>query len=154
MGNSDGSTVPSGECRSEEVDMGYHLCYGSMNNRHWKEPDDLGMCIKVANELKKTVSRQINFLHMPVPVDRVDDDYYEPLIDIEMDPATEVFLGLLHDTDSANGNLDRFIHRFQIFKGIQGRFGVRSRLEETKDMVKIIEHHAEVSRQVHKTLTR
>ena len=77
-----------------------------MNNRHWKEPDDLGMCIKVANELKKTVSRQINFLHMPVPVDRVDDDY-EPLIDIEMDPATEVFLGLLYDTDSANGNLDR-----------------------------------------------
>ena len=63
-----------GDAVPEEVDMGYHLCYGSMNNRQWKEPDDLGMCIKVANELKKTVSRQINFLHMPVPVDRVDDD--------------------------------------------------------------------------------
>ena len=96
-----------GNAVREEGDMGYHLCYGSMNNRHWKEPDDLGMCTKVANELKKTVSRQINFLHMPVPVDRVDDDYYEPLIDLEMDPATEVFLGLLHDTDSANGNVNR-----------------------------------------------
>ena len=143
-----GNAVP------EEVDMGYHLCYGSMNNRHWKEPDDLGMCIKVANELKKTVSRQINFLHMPVPVDRVDDDYYEPLIDLEMDPATEVFLGLLHDTDSTNGNVNRLSIASKYLRefGIASECGLGRR--EPKDMVKIIEHHAEVSRQVHKTLTR
>ena len=81
-------------------------------------------------------------------MDRVDDDYYEPLIDIEMDPATEVFLGLLHDTDSANGNLDRLSIASKYLRefGVASECGLGRR--EPKDMVKIIEHHAEVSRQV------
>ena len=143
-----------GDAVPKAVDMGYHLCYGSMNNRHWREPDDLGMCIKVANELKKTVSRQIDFLHMPVPVDRVDDDYNEPLINIELDPATEFFLGLLHDTDSPNGNVSRIsiASKYLEESGIAAECGLGRR--EPKDTVKIIEHHAEVSRQAQKTLPR
>ena len=143
-----------GDSVPKEVDMGYHLCYGSMNNRHWKEPDDLGMCVKVANSLKRTVSRRIDFLHMPVPVDRYEDHYYAPLLDIELDSATEVFLGLLHDTDSANGNLHRLsiASKFLDDFGIAAECGLGRRLP--KDVVKIIEHHAEVSRQAHKSLPR
>ncbi len=56
-----GDRVPAG------VEMGYHLCYGSMNNRHWKEPEDLRMCVTVANAVAARLARPIQFLHMPVP---------------------------------------------------------------------------------------
>ena len=91
---------------------------------------------------------------MPVPVDRVDDDYYEPLINIELDPATEVFLGLLHDTDSPNGNVSRISIASKYLKesGIAAECGLGRR--EPKDKVKIIEHHAELSRHAQKPLPR
>ena len=89
------------------VEMGFHLCYGSMNNRHWKEPDDLGVCVKVANALTQGLARQIDFLHMPVPVDRVDDAYFRPLLTLLEANDTELYLGLVHDTDTLSGNYAR-----------------------------------------------
>jgi hypothetical protein len=96
-----GDQVPDG------VELGYHLCYGSMNNRHWKEPDDLGMCVAVANVLADTVKRQIDFLHMPVPVNRSDSGYFSPLEQLALADGTELFLGLVHDVDGLAGNRAR-----------------------------------------------
>jgi len=96
-----GDAVPS------NVDMGYHLCYGSMNNKHWKEPDDLGMCVRVSNAMAERVSRRIDFMHMPVPIDRDDAAYYAPLKDLNLEPDTELFLGLVHDADGGEGNSRR-----------------------------------------------
>ena len=87
-----------------KVEMGFHLCYGSMNNRHWREPDDLGTCVKVANGLAEGLSRQINFIHMPVPVNRNDDAYFRPLLKFLQANDTELFLGLVHDSDTLDGN--------------------------------------------------
>jgi len=87
--------------------MGFHLCYGSMNNRHWKEPNDLGMCVKVANGLVKGLSRQINFIHMPVPVNRNDDAYFYPLLKLLQAYDTELYLGLVHDSDTLDENRAR-----------------------------------------------
>ena len=75
---------------------------------------------------------------MPIPVDCVDDDYYEPLIDIELDPATELFLGLLNDIGSASGNVNRLSIASKYLRefGIAAESGLGTR--EPKDMVKII----------------
>jgi hypothetical protein len=40
---------------------------------------------------------------MPVPVERSDDAYFEPLRDLKLAPATRLFLGLVHDADGAAG---------------------------------------------------
>jgi len=89
------------------IEMGYHLCYGSMNNRHWKEPDDLGMCVSVANAISLQVTRRIDFVHMPVPVNRTDDAYYAPLDHLFLPLETEIVLGLVHDNQDLDGNLAR-----------------------------------------------
>ena len=79
-----GDAVPGG------ITLGYHLCYGSMGNKHWKEPDDLGICVSTANAISKGVNRQIDFFHMPVPVDRDDNAYFSPLGDLSIAKETLV----------------------------------------------------------------
>ena len=107
-----GNAVPDG------ITLGYHLCYGSMGNKHWKEPEDLGICVSAANAISKGVDRQIDFFHVPVPVDRDDNAYFSPLGDLSMAEETLVYLGLIHGADGAEGaarriaaarkHLDRF----------------------------------------------
>ncbi|MDH3242745.1 MAG: hypothetical protein OEO83_18985 [Alphaproteobacteria bacterium] len=92
-----GDAVPAG------VELGYHLCYGSMNNRHWKEPDDLAKLVWVANRLAGTVGRPIDWVHMPVPIDRDDDAYFAPLAALGLGRDTALFLGLLHLADGLPG---------------------------------------------------
>lgn len=92
-----GDAVPDG------VELGYHLCYGSMNDRHWKEPDDLGTLVWTANRLAAAVRRRIDWVHMPVPVARDDDAYFAPLDDLALAPETELYLGLVHHEDGIAG---------------------------------------------------
>jgi hypothetical protein len=42
-------------------------------------------------------------MHMPVPRDRDDDAYFAPLAALTRQPATELYLGLLHLTDGIEG---------------------------------------------------
>ena len=92
-----GDAVPAG------ITLGYHLCYGSMGNKHWKEPEDLRICIATANAVAKGVGRAIDFFHMPVPVDRDDDAYFAPLAGLDMANGTLVYLGLIHGEDGTDG---------------------------------------------------
>jgi len=89
------------------IELGYHLCYGSMNNKHWKEPESLEMCTKVSNALSEKISRAIQFIHMPVPIDRSDDSYFAPLKELRLSNKTEIILGLVHDSQNIQLNIDR-----------------------------------------------
>jgi hypothetical protein len=40
---------------------------------------------------------------MPVPRDRDDDAYFAPLAGLDLRPGTEVYLGLVHQTDGVDG---------------------------------------------------
>jgi hypothetical protein len=92
-----GAAVPPG------AELAYHLCYGSMNNRHWKEPEDTRKLVEVANRLIAEVPRPIEWIHLPVPVDRDDEAYFRPLRDLKRGPDTALFLGLLHLEDGIAG---------------------------------------------------
>lgn len=92
-----GDAVPDG------ITLGYHLCYGSMGNKHWKEPEDLGICVSTANAIAIGVSRRIDFLHVPVPIDRDDDAYAAPLGDLAIGEDTLMYLGLIHGADGSEG---------------------------------------------------
>lgn len=92
-----GDAVPGG------VELGYHLCYGSMNDRHWKEPRDLGKLVWTSNAATDAVRRPIDWIHVPVPIERDDDAYFAPLDALAIAPETEFFLGLVHHEDGVEG---------------------------------------------------
>ena len=92
-----------GDAVPPDVELGYHLCYGSMNNRHWKEPEDLGVCVQTINRIAEEIDRRIDWVHMPVPIDRDDPPYFAALKEMTDDPEMTLFLGLIHDQDGAAG---------------------------------------------------
>ena len=96
-----GDAIPAG------IEMGYHFCYGSFGGRHFVEPRDMGPMVDLANRLSAGVERSIDWIHMPVPVERNDDAYFEPLQDLALNAETKLFLGLVHDTDGAEGTRRR-----------------------------------------------
>lgn len=95
-----------GEAVPQGAELAYHLCYGSMNNKHWKEPADTAKLVEVANMLIGRVARPIDWLHLPVPIDRDDDAYFAPLRDLAQSEA-ELYLGLLHIQDGIAGAVKR-----------------------------------------------
>jgi hypothetical protein len=90
-----------------DVELGVHLCYGSYGGRHWKEPESTANMVEVHNRLAAKLECPIDYLHMPVPVDRGDEAYFKPLAGLKLGPKTKLFLGLVHDSDGASGTRKR-----------------------------------------------
>ncbi len=95
-----GSFVP------ETVELGYHLCYGSPADEHLIMPKDMGILVEIANGLTSRLTRRLDFLHLPVPKDRTDAAYFEPLRTLNVPESAEVMLGLVH-FDDAKGDAAR-----------------------------------------------
>lgn len=86
-----------------EVALGYHLCYGDLGHQHFIEPRDTRILVDMANRVAAGLWRPLTWVHMPVPRDRADAGYFEPLADLEIAPSTELYLGLVHLTDGVEG---------------------------------------------------
>lgn len=84
----------------EGVEMGFHLCYGDIGHKHFVEPQDTGKLGGIAQAILEGVSRKVNWIHMPVPKDRDDVSYFEPLKGLDFG-ETELYLGLLHPNDES-----------------------------------------------------
>jgi hypothetical protein len=90
----------------EDVDLGFHLCYGDWEAKHFIEPEDSRKLVEFANALIAAVTRPIAYLHIPVPINRSDDAYFAPLSELELPGSTELYLGLVHD-DGAEATRNR-----------------------------------------------
>jgi hypothetical protein len=90
-----------------DVELGFHLCYGDLDAKHFIEPIDAMKMVELANLIARSVSRSIAWIHMPVPVDRVDDAFYAPLAELRLATPTELYLGLVHVKDGLSGTLAR-----------------------------------------------
>jgi hypothetical protein len=95
-----GPAVPS------DVALGYHICYGDFNHRHSVEPKDLSVPVRMLNEAASRAGRKLDFVHLPVPIDRSDDAYFAPLRDLLVGDA-RIFLGLIHYDDGVEGTRAR-----------------------------------------------
>lgn len=89
-----------------EVELGYHLCYGSPADEHLIMPKDMSILVEISNGIFSMASRRIDFLHLPVPKDRTDTGYFEPLMELNLPTETEVMMGLIH-YDDAQGDEER-----------------------------------------------
>jgi hypothetical protein len=90
-----------------DVELLYHLCYGDSNHRHVVEPTDMGDMVEFANRVSRQIARPVQLIHMPVPRNRDDDAYFEPLRRLRLRPETELSLGLVHHTDGVAGTTRR-----------------------------------------------
>jgi methionine synthase II (cobalamin-independent) len=88
------------------VELGYHLCYGDFGHKHFVEPTDMANLVDVANALAATGPRHIDWVHMPVPRNRSDASYFEPLNRLQIQDTT-LFLGVVHLTDGLSGTQER-----------------------------------------------
>lgn len=127
-----------------DVELGVHLCYGSYGGRHWKEPESTANMVEVHNRLIEKLERPIDYIHMPVPVDRSDDGYFKPLSGLRLHPRTKLFLGLVHDSDGVEGTRRRIAMASKYAKefGIAAECGFGRRPPET--IPNLLRIHAEV----------
>ena len=85
-----------------DVEVGVHLCYGDVGERHFVEPRDAANLTRFANELTDATARPITWIHLPVPIERDDDAYFAPLEQLAISDA-ELYLGLVHREDGVDG---------------------------------------------------
>jgi ubiquinone/menaquinone biosynthesis C-methylase UbiE len=103
-----------------DVELGYHLCYGDVQHRHYVEPADAGKLVGIANALSASLGRPLNWIHLPAPRARTDAAYYAPLCELRLRPETELYVGLVHHTDGVDGarqrieTASRFVPEFGI----------------------------------------
>jgi hypothetical protein len=121
------SLVRLGNAVPADIPLGYHLCYGDApeepgvsKGRHFVEPADAGLLTEFANAIVAGVSRQVAWVHMPVPIERDDDAYFAPLADLHLPQGTRLFLGLVHEEDGIEGAQRRIAAAANVVRG----FGV------------------------------
>ena len=83
-----------------DVQLGFHLCYGDRFHRHFVQPEDTGLLVDMATAIARQVGPRhpINWFHMPVPKNRADAAYFDPLKKLDIGDAGLV-LGLVHAHD-------------------------------------------------------
>jgi hypothetical protein len=134
-----GNRVPA------DIDLLYHLCYGDSNHRHVVEPTDMGDMVEFANRVSRGIKRPVQLVHMPVPRNRADDAYFEPLRQLQLQPRTELALGLVHYTDGVEGTKKRlatarkYVRNFSV--ATECGFGRR----DPRTIPELLRIHAEVA---------
>jgi hypothetical protein len=91
----------------DDVELGFHLCYGDFEAKHFIEPLDAAAMVSLANELVKCAGHSVSFVHLPVPIDRKDEAFFAPFKELTLPPTCDLFLGLVHAADGVEGALDR-----------------------------------------------
>jgi hypothetical protein len=129
----------------EDVEVGFHLCYGDVAEKHFIEPADAGNLVRFANMVTDAATRPITWIHLPVPIERDDDAYFAPLDGLRLHEDTELYLGLVHREDGPDGARRRIATalRHAPAFGVATECGIGRAPEGTTDG--ILRTHAEVA---------
>ncbi len=87
----------------QDVEVGLHLCYGDAEGKHFKQPEDTAILVAMARRVLAATTRTLDWLHLPVPIERDDEAYFMPLADLVLPEETTLYLGLLHKEDGLEG---------------------------------------------------
>ena len=86
-----------------EVEMGYHWCYGNPSGEHVIEPEDASLMVRLSNGVVARSPRTIDYIHMPVPIERTDDAFFAPFANLNVPEDCQLYLGLVHIEDGIKG---------------------------------------------------
>jgi len=128
-----------------DVDLGVHLCYGNAGGRHAVQPKDTSVMVDYANRFIPLLKRRLDWLHMPVPIDRDDDAYFVPLTRLKLPAETAFYLGLVHPADGLEGAG----RRVAAAKKVMPRFGVATecglRFFPADELAQILKLHCDTA---------
>jgi len=79
----------------EDVQLGYHFCFGTMGGWPRFSPADLGPTVRLANAVVAASKRRVDWLHIPVLPD-AREDFFKPLAGLKAGGA-RVYLGMVHN---------------------------------------------------------
>jgi hypothetical protein len=129
-----------------KVELGFHLCYGDLDGAHFVQPRDALKMAELANLIAGSVQRSLQWIHMPVPIDRNDDAYFAPLRDLALPATCELFLGLVHAGDGIEGARRRIerARRYAPAFGIATECGI-ARARRPELVRRILELHAGIA---------
>jgi hypothetical protein len=134
----------------EPVQLGYHLCYGDAPDEpggvghHFMQPRDTSLLVRVANEIVSGVRRPVDWIHMPVPIERDDDAYFAPLDGLSLPAQTRLFLGLVHWQDGVEGTQRRIDAAARHIRG----FGVATECGMGRRPSEVVPTLLEIQREV------
>jgi hypothetical protein len=131
----------------EDIQLGFHLCYGSAGGQHSIEPQDTGVLVEFMNGIGSRVLRRVDWIHIPVPIARTDSAYFEPLKGLALKPDTRIYLGLVHPQDGVAGALKRI----EAARTVLPEFGVATecglvQIPSTYKFTDVLDLHREVAR--------
>lgn len=94
--------------------LGMHVCYGSLQHAEGQSPDsahfvpirDLGVAVDMLNKGVNACGRRVDYVHMPVQLSELRDDFYAPLERLDVGDA-RVYIGLVDLSDGVAGALSR-----------------------------------------------
>lgn len=127
-----------------DVELGFHFCYGDLDAEHVFDPRDAGKMVELANALFSVVKRPIAYIHMPVPIKRSDDAFFVPFQQLKKPVGTQIFLGVVH-ADGVEGTKNRITAASRFLKefGIATECGMsRSRSPELVEKLLAIHRDA------------
>ena len=90
----------------KDVMLGYHFCYGDIAHSHSFQPSDLSVAVEMTNFVIQNSGRRVDWVHFPIPINRNDLKFYEPLVGIKS-TETKIYLGLIHLSDGIKGAKSR-----------------------------------------------
>jgi hypothetical protein len=99
----------------EEVELGYHLCFGTMGGWPRFSPPDLSATVELANAMIEASGRRVDWIHLPILPDP-SDAFLAPLKNLKPRGA-RVYLGLIH-------NMDGFKKRLALARRYLPEFGL------------------------------
>jgi hypothetical protein len=88
-----------------DVELGYHLCYGSPGDQPLLRLTDATVLVDLMNGITDFAKRRVEFIHIPVPRE-ARASFFAPLRNWRRPPGTQLYLGLLQ-FDDETGNQAR-----------------------------------------------
>jgi hypothetical protein len=127
------------------VELGYHFCYGDAGHQHFTEPSDASHLAWAAGIVLERLGRSVEWIHLPVPRTRGDVEYFQPLAELNVPEATELYLGLVHETGGEEGTRRRIDAASQVLTrfGVATECGLGRRSLDT--LGSLLDQHAAVS---------
>jgi len=132
-----------------DVELGFHLCYGDWEAKHFVEPRDGERMVSLANAIARVVTRPVAYVHMPVPISRDDDAFFTPFKKLALPQQTQLYLGLVHGQDGIPGTLRRAntASKFVSGFGVAAECGL-GRCKTPDEVMSLLKIHAGVAAQL------
>lgn len=132
-----------------DVPVGAHLCYGDFGHKHFQDPVSLDLQVRVMNAVTVKANRRVDWFSVTVPQHVRDRAFFDPLADLRVNEATEIYLALVpyHPAEQAEGTTEDQVRLVDQYLG-QREWGICTECGmgrvERDDVPAMLDAHREI----------